>query len=616
MLVVAVVGLIFIGRLAYVQLIAGPSLDDASKRNFVRSQRLVAERGTIFDRRGEALAVHRPTFDLAVTPAEVADVDVLIESLREILQLEELDWLRLSERISSPRGMWRYRPLRVAKGVSRKQVAQLESLRARIDGLVIQTRSQREYPMGLIGAHLLGYLGKPTAAELRMAGQRLTAHSMIGRFGLERRFESELAGKDGTERFVVNARGARQSGGWVDRAMDSVEALEEPTRGADIYLTVDARVQRILDHSLRRFQSGSAVLMDVESGAIHGLVSKPSYDPNQWSGRLTRAVKDAIDANPYKPMLDKSVQAYFPGSVYKIVTAFAAMDQGILDPLSLVESPGAYEFGQRTFHCHKRSGHGRINLAHALAASADVYFYKLGEQLGIDVLAEYGTRFGFGEKPGLGINGESAGVVPTKAHHESHTRGGFQHGLALSTAVGQGDVRASVVQVAVAYAAIANGGRVVTPHVVEHLRAPNGEKIPLKTDVSERLIGGAPEYIEAIKSGLIRAVNDDKTGTAYRAEMADVVVAGKTGTAQVRNILRGRHRQAVTHFRHRDHAWFAGYAPAQDPQVVVVVLLDHGGSGGRQATPVAAKILERYHREVSVLSGREQPVSLDESVAQ
>ncbi len=604
MLVAAVIGAGLIGRLAYIQLIAGPDLRDASERNFVRSRRIPAERGTIFDRHGSPLAIHQSTFDLVVIPSQVTDIDTLINELRGRVQLEELEWLRLRERVVGARGMWRHRPLRVARDITRKQVSELESLRASLDGISIRTRYQRQYPLGPVGAHLLGYLGKPTAKELRRNAARYTPTTMIGRFGLERRYQAHLTGEDGVERFAVNAQGAREAGHWVDRAMRDVAEHEAPQRGGDLHLTIDARLQRILDRSLRRHQSGAAIAMEVESGAILGIVSKPSYDPNQWSGRLTRAVKEAIDTNPYHPMLDKSVHAYFPGSVYKIVTAFAAMDRGLLTPSTLIESPGAYEFGQRTFHCHKRSGHGRIDLDHALAASADVYFYKLGEQLGIDVLAEYGRRFGFGERPGLGINGESAGIVPTRAHHDSKTRGGFQHGLALSTAVGQGDVKASIIQVAVAYAAIANGGQLVTPHVVDMTKT-----VGLKEDLARpsprvRELGGDPGFIEAIRLGLRRTVEDEKVGTGYRAKVPGVVVAGKTGTAQVRNLLRGRHRQAVSHFRHRDHAWFAGYAPYDDPQIVVVVLLDNGGSGGRQAAPVFGEILRRYHSEVTPLQAR------------
>lgn len=611
MLVAALVGVGLIGRLAYVQLIAGPELRDASERNFVRSRRIPAERGTIFDRRGVPLAIHQSTFDLVAIPSQIENVDVLIEELRKRVELEELDWLRLKERLVGARGMWRHRPVRVARDISRKQVSELESLRAVLDGISIRTRYQREYPLGTVGAHLLGYLGKPTAKELRQNAARYTPNTMIGRFGLERRYQEFLTGKDGVERFAVNAQGAREAGHWVDRAMRDVAVRVEPARGGDLHLTVDSRLQSILDRSLRRHQSGAAIAMDVETGAILGLVSKPSYDPNQWSGRLTRAAKEAIDTNPYHPMLDKSVHAYFPGSVYKIVTAFAAMERGLLTPSTLIESPGAYEFGQRTFHCHKRSGHGRIDLEHALAASADVYFYKLGEELGIDVLAEYGRRFGFGQRPGLGINGEAAGIVPTRAHHDLKTKGGFQHGLALSTAVGQGDVKASIIQVAVAYAAVANGGRLVRPHVVDPAKTP-GTK-PDAAHLSEKLpeLGGSPEFLDAIRQGLLRTVQDEKIGTGYRAQVAGVTVAGKTGTAQVRKLLRGRHRQAVAHFRHRDHAWFAGYAPFDDPQIVVVVLLDNGGSGGRQAAPVFGEILRRFHSEISPLRVRTRPADTD-----
>ena len=599
--------LILVGRLAYLQLVRGDVMERASQSNFIRTRALTAKRGNIVDRNGERLAFHRARFDLEVTPSQVGDVDRLLSELRPILRLQERDWLQIKDKITGARGMHRHRPIRIARDINRQQVVRVESLRAQSDGISVKTIYQRSYPFKAQGAHLLGYLGKMTRRELKEDQLGRPAQAMIGRFGLERVFDLPLSGRDGLERFVVNAQGARLDTSWSRRAMSNLDERRPPTAGAEVHLTIDSRVQTILVKALRRHQSGSAIVMNPWSGEVLGLVSKPSFDPNQWSGRLTKKVKDEIDANPYHPMLDKSVQAYFPGSVYKIVSAFAALEQGLLTKSSAVESPGAYEFGGRVFHCHKRSGHGRIDLSHALAASADVYFYKIGETLGIDLLAEYGRRFGFGAKTGLGLNGESGGNVPTKAYHDEKTKGGFQHGLALSTAVGQGDVKASILQVARAYAAVANGGRLVWPRVTQKVVHADGAiEFPL-SPLEAPEIGGDPAHLTAIHEGLVRAVGDLKIGTAFRAAVPGISVAGKTGTAQIRELRRGFHRQAVAHFRDRDHAWFAGYAPAEDPQLVVVVLLDHGGSGGKQAAPVAGEILREYHRKIESLAPRPAP---------
>lgn len=599
MAVVIVVFGAYLVRLAQLQLVEGPSLREASHRNFVRERIIPAERGTIFDRHGRPLAVDEPSFDLYVTPAEVKDLDALLAGLRDVLDLDVLDVERLRERVEEPRGMWRYRPLLIERDIDRRRVALAEGLRARVDGLSIGVRYRRTYPEGPTGAHLLGYLGKPTAEELRADDGRrgLRSDSMIGRFGVEARFDEILAGRDGFQLYEVDARGARRP--EAEALTDLPRALRrDPRRGHDVVLTIDAEVQRILVRALRGYESGAAVVVDPRDGSVRGLVSKPSFDPNQWSGRLTAEAKRAIDDNPYHPMLDKALQSYFPGSVYKIVTALAALEEGIIEADTLVDSPGRYEFGNRVFHCHKLSGHGAIDLSRAIAASADVYFYKLGERLGIDTLASYARLLGFGEETGLRINGESAGVVPTRAWHDRHTPGGYQYGLALSTAIGQGDVRATPVQVAMAYAAVANGGTLFAPRVVERIQKLGGGLVSEYGPRAVRQIDVDPEHLAAIRRGLERAVNDPKFGTAVKAAVPYGRVAGKTGTAQVRQIDRGRLRQDVKAFADRHHAWFAAYAPAESPRLVVVVFLAHGGSGGADAAPVAREIIAAYHERI------------------
>lgn len=587
-----------IGRLAYLQGVEGDDLQQASTRNYVRTVMLPADRGTLYDRNGKVLAINRPSFDLYVTPAQVEDVDALIEGLRTVIDLDELDAVRLREQVQEPRGMWRYRAARVARDIDRQRVALAEALRSRIDGISIRVHYQREYPEGEIGAHLVGYLGKPRPDEVATHGDRYNADSMLGRFGLERRFEDVLAGHNGYERYAVDARGARQDGGWSVSALDDMVTRRAPRRGHDVRLTVDVEVQRILAAALAPYESGAAVVMDPRDGSIRGIISKPSFDPNAWSGRLTPEAKQAIDENPYNPMLDKAVHAYFPGSVYKVVTALAALEEGILDADEPIDSPGAYEYGNRIFHCHKRSGHGAVDLDAAMAASADVYFYKLGEQLGIDTLAVHARRFGFGEKPGLGINGESAGEVPTRDFHDKHTRGGFQHGLALSTAIGQGAVRTSPVQMAAAYAALANGGTVFEARIVDRITTQDGETVTAFPPRPVRDLQATDAHLAAVNQSLERAVNDPKLATGHLAAVVGGRVAGKTGTAQVRNIVRGHLSQDVKRFRDRDHAWFAAFAPYENPKLVVVVFLEHGGSGGKDAAPVAREIIEAYHQRI------------------
>ena len=451
------------------------------------------------------------------------------------------------------------RPVIVHGHLTRTQVAQILSLGARHRGVRVVENYQREYPDGELAPHVLGYLGKLRADELKDQ-TRYDANSMVGRFGLERRMEDTLAGEDGFRRFAVNAQGLPAKKEWVLHAMKGIETERKPIRGKDLVLTVDTRLQRIITKAMAPHKSGAVVVVDVWTGAILGMVSKPTFNPNSWSGRLSRKEKKSIDENERKPMIDKTIKAYFPGSVYKIVTAFAALLEGEIDASTLVESPGRYEFGGRNFHCHKRSGHGRINLGRALSASADVYFYKLGQEMGIDVLAKYGQLFGFGTSPGININGEQAGTVPTRAHHERVTKGGYQHGLSLSTAVGQGDVRSSPLQVALAYAALANGGKVLKPYVVGQTQTADGEVLwTAQTQVLKDLSEHA-DVLGHINEGLRQAVHDEKYGTGKLEAIDYGEIGGKTGTAQVRKLRRGRYRNDMTNFHNEDHAWFAAFA--------------------------------------------------------
>jgi penicillin-binding protein 2 len=330
MAVVVLVFLVLVGRLVQLQVLEGDSLKRSSEENFIRTEVLSADRGALFDRHQRLLAGNKASFEVFVTPASVKKPAALLEGLREVLELDALDLDKLREKIVEPRGVWRYQPVRIMRDVDRSRVARVEALRAQFDGLSIEVRQQRDYPHGELGAHLLGYLGRPTAEEAAQDGRRMPADVMVGRFGLEQRYEDVLAGRHGFERFVVNARGGRASD---QRALGAVDEIvrEAPVPGNDVVLTVDVEVQALLVEALTRFESGAAVVLDPRDGSILGMVSKPSFDPNQWSGRLPPEAKQAIDDNPYKPMIDKSIRSYVPGSVYKIVTALAGLEEGLGD---------------------------------------------------------------------------------------------------------------------------------------------------------------------------------------------------------------------------------------------------------------------------------------------
>lgn len=310
-------------RLVQLQVLRYDELSAKAQDNYTRDQVIVADRGTIYDRKGRVLATNRPTFDAYLLPRKVSNTRSFVSQISVILELDALDRLELTELINSSGSI---RKKRLAEDISKSQVAALEALNARLGGLSIKVRYQRLYPEGEVGAHLVGYLGNPNAKEVRE--RKLYPNQMVGRYGAERLYDHLLQGQHGVERFVVNVKGKKVNEPWAQAVSERVAYRKPPSRGRDLVLSVDAHVQSILYRALDGYESGSIVLMDPRTGELLGSVSKPSFDPNVWSGRLTKEVKRSIDENPYKPLIDKSVNSFFPGSIYKVVTALAAMEEG------------------------------------------------------------------------------------------------------------------------------------------------------------------------------------------------------------------------------------------------------------------------------------------------
>jgi penicillin-binding protein 2 len=371
----------------------------------------------------------------------------------------------------------------------------------------------------------------------------------------------------------------------------------EPVPGRDLVSTLDAQLQLIVQEALEGHPSGAVVALDPSDGSVRAMYSKPSFNSNAWSGRLSQMEKTRADNDPFKPMLDKTVRPYFPGSIFKIAGSYAGLDTGTVEPDDEVDCHGAYRYGGTLFRCWKWGGHGSVDLRAGLQHSCDVYFYKLAEQLGIDTIANYASRFGFGERTGFPVNDERSGRVPTREWHRQHSPNGYQPGFALNTIIGQGDTRVTPLQVALAYGAIANGGRVHYPRLVEAVKTGRGQTLfEFPARVRKRLQIDEAD-LDVIRDGLWRVVNK-KGGTAYSTRLEDIEFSGKTGTAQVHSSERVHLPNREKAVRLRDHAWFVGYAPSDDPELVVAVFLEHAGHGGRTAAPVASEIFDRYlHRD-------------------
>jgi penicillin-binding protein 2 len=455
-------------------------------------------------------------------------------------------------------------------------------------GFTIETRLRRVYPYRNVVAHVTGYLGEVNKKEMERFPERYVLRDRVGRSGVERAFERELRGTWG-KRYRI--REPMEPGGPLVELPVPGRADEPMINGATVRLTLDMDVQESLRRAFRYQRSGAAVVMLTETGQVLGMYSTPSFDPNRWSGRLSRQAHQMIMNNPYTPMMNKAVTAYAPGSVYKIVPAVAGLHNGVIDFSTEVECMGAYVFGGRKFRCHNRIGHGPMSLVHSLSHSCDVYYYWLGEQLGMDVLHSYATEYlGFGRPSGIGI-GESTGVVPNKDWHRRKERV-WMPGFTLSTAVGQKDVRATPLQVTRAFAAVANGGNLVQARIVKQFEDLHGNVIRVPQSVVDTKLPINDDELAQIREGLWRVVNDER-GTAFNARVDGIEIAGKTGTAEAAEHKAGVSEELARWLKD-DHAWFVGYAPARKPEVVVTVFLEHGHSGSKDAAPVAVRILKEY----------------------
>jgi len=365
---------------------------------------------------------------------------------------------------------------------------------------------------------------------------------------------------------------------------------EAAVPGNNVVLTLDVEIQRILQSALSDQHSAAIVVMDVRNGEVLGMYSAPSFDPNEWSGRLTRDRKKYYDENPYYPMINKATTAFPPASTFKVLTALAALNTGTITHDTSINCPGYYDYAGHRFGCYNKYGHGDLQLEKALSASCDVYFYRIGEWLGMDRIEEYAMKFGLGRRTGIEI-GEEAGVVPSREWHEAHSRGGFQPGFTLSTAVGQKDIKATPLQMAMLLSEVVNGGFTVHPFVVSRVEDMQGNLVRSLVRQRGEAIGIPTEYLDVVKRAMV-GTYDDPDGTGHASRLDSIRLAGKTGTAEARQVKTGVDPY-VAQWLAEDHAWIVTYAPADNPTIAVACIVEHGGFGGSVAGPIVSKVIYR-----------------------
>ena len=590
----------FAVRLFILQVVQGDLHDAEARRNIIGESRLATTRGVIRDAFGRVLASNRPSYNIHVVPKKL-DMKTTFPRLMELMKVGEVDAAAMHEKVMNiinKGGARAEQQTLLQVDVHRDVVAAIETYRNELPGVRVVPSPVRSYPYGTLGAHMIGYMREvdaETLAEHPEADYR--AGDRFGAVGIERRWESYLRGQRGFRRFIRKKTKRERIEDLEERYLGE-DREQEPAPGRDISLTLDIDLVRSAEKAMRGHLAGAVVVVDVRTGRVLVALSKPSFDPNVVSGGGgIAAIREAFNryySDPLKPTLDRTISAaYPPGSTYKPFSALSGLESGLIDPFHQVDCRGGLEYGKRYFRC--TGVHKNVNLQEALVQSCNTYFYDLATRTNIDDLAQVGTRFGFGAKSGIGVNPEARGRMPTRAWYTRRYRGAFRGGFTLLAGIGQGATTVNVLQLALAYGALANGGTLYRPQIVRSIETSDGTVVQDFPPRVRRLVEIDQRHLGLISQGLVGVVTDRK-GTAHAERIEGVDLAGKTGTAQVSQMTHRGLAQSDIQYFNRDHAWFAGYAPSVSPEIAIIVLVEHGGGGGKNAVPVAMQVVRDWQQ--------------------
>lgn len=575
---------LLVARVWYLQVVKGEHLRERSENNRIRIQEIKPLRGLIVGVHGDILVDNQSSFDIAIIP-EIAKNISNIESRLTTLcnwKSDELFVEKAFRKTGKP-----FVPVKVARNLTREKLAAVETHSLDLPGVVVDVVPVREYLHGKRMAHILGYVGEISPVELeRDVLSAYRADDVVGKYGIEKYLDGSLKGKSGGEQVEVDAAGRRL--GVLGRV--------NPVSGYTVVLNVDSDLQRICWDAFHG-KAGAVVVMDPNTGAIMAMVSKPSFDPNLFNRGISGEDWKELTTNALCPLQNRAIAGqYPPGSTYKLVVAAAALEEGLITEDTEIFCDGTYQMGNRTFRCWKKGGHGTVDLHRAIVESCDVYFYHLGEMLGVDKLAEYAEKFGFGSKTGISLPGEKGGLVPTKRWKLNRFGEPWQKGETTSLSIGQGFALVTPLQLIRAYCAVANGGILYKPRLVKRIESEDGQTVSEILPVTERVLPISKKNIDILRDALWGVVNEPHgTGWALKREERDV--CGKTGTAQVISMKEDEEENEDgddVPYRYRDHALFVCFAPYKDPQIAVLVVVEHGGHGGSTAAPVARRIIDQF----------------------
>jgi len=588
--------LVLLLRVWYLQVLKGTDFMGLSENNRVRLISLPSYRGEITDRNGITLASIRPSFNLYITPEDVQNLGETLNTLKEKIDFD-IQKVKRDIRQSQP-----FLDVLIKADIHRDQVAFVEENNRLLGGIHLKVEPLRDYHYGELAAHALGYLGEINKDKLMKAEAGYRMGDIVGKEGIEFLFEQEMQGKKGYKEVEVDVSGRELA----------VLRKSPPQSGNHLQLTLDLRIQKVVEQYMTGTEeepiNGSAVVIKVQTGEILAIASKPSFDPNLFSAGISVTEWRKLLFNPEHPLQNKAIDGqYPPGSVYKIVAAYAALEEEAMTPEETVFCPGYFRLGRRLYRCWRRGGHGEVDLHDALVQSCDVYFYTVGHKLGIDTLARYAKMLGMGSTTRVNLIGEKPGLVPTmdwklKARGEE-----WLAGETISASIGQGFNLVTPIQQARLLATVANGGMVLKPYLVRQIKDKDGRVVKEIFPSIEKRLVSRPDTLSIIQKGLFGVVNE-KRGTGWRARLKQIQVAGKTGTAQVVRLKKGpkSEEEEEAPYKHRDHAWFVGYAPFENPEIAVAVIVEHGGHGGSAAAPIVRRIIEAYNKYYPQIPSEEE----------
>jgi penicillin-binding protein 2 len=586
-------------RLVYLQVLQGDKMRQFSEENRIKRVKIASPRGMLFDSTRKLLVDNRPSFDLEIIPQYLRESK---ESKRVLARLSKL--IRMSETniqaaLDKLKHQPAFMPVKIKEDLTRDEVAAVESWKIDMPGVEVREEIKRTNLFGEVASHLLGYIGEVSPTELpalQKKGLNYKLGDSIGRFGLEQRMEDVVRGEDGEELKEVDALGRIKREGGKNRVLSGLTGKPaEP--GKNLILTIDQDLQMAAAKAMEG-KAGGVVAVDPRNGEVLAMLSTPSFDPTLFSRGIPANLWTKLLNDPNRPLRDKTIQDHYPpGSTYKIVTAIAGLEEGVINQNTRLNCSGSLRLGNRPFHCHKKGGHGDLNVVGAIQKSCDIFFYKTAMRLqnGADDIAKWAFHLGLGKRTGITLPRETSGLVPTVEWKKKRFNQEWIPGETVMVAIGQSYNLVTGIQLANLYAAIANGGTVYRPQLVKEIESYDGK---ILHQLKPEILGNfrlQPKTVELVKEGLWGVVNL-QGGTAYAQRLPGMDFAGKSGTVQVIRLSADKIYQDCKNMRYLDrhHGIFVGFAPANDPVISVAVIVEHGCSGSGGAAPVVRSVIKTY----------------------